>query len=65
VKIAAEAEANALATIQSAWDAIDPAVKEIMLREMAIEKWDGKLPDTMVGSEFIEYLLGALQSSGN
>lgn len=63
VKIAAEAEANALATIQSAWDAIDPAVKEIMLREMAIEKWDGKLPDTMVGSEFIEYLLGALQSN--
>ena len=36
-----------------------------MLREMAIEKWDGKLPDTMVGSEFIEYLLGALQNSGN
>ena len=60
VKIAAEAEAQALATIQAAWDSISAEVKEIMLREMAIDKWDGTLPDTMVGSEFIEYLLGAL-----
>lgn len=60
VKIAAEAEAQALATIQAAWDAIPAEVKEIMLREMAIDKWDGTLPDTMVGSEFIEYLLGSL-----
>lgn len=60
VKIAAAAEAEALATIQAAWDAIPAEVKEIMLREMAIDKWDGTLPDTMVGSEFIEYLLGAL-----
>lgn len=60
VKIAAEAEAEALATIKAAWEAIDPEVKEIMLREMAIEKWNGELPDTMVGSEFIEQLLGAL-----
>lgn len=59
-KIAAQAEADALALIQAAWDAISPEVKEIMLREMAIEKWDGKLPDTMVGSDFIEQLLGAL-----
>jgi regulator of protease activity HflC (stomatin/prohibitin superfamily) len=62
-KIAAEAEAQALATIQAAWDAIAPEVKEIMLREMAIEKWDGKLPDTMVGSDFLEQLLGALNST--
>lgn len=62
-KIAAEAEAQALATIQAAWEAIAPEVKEIMLREMAIEKWDGKLPDTMVGSDFIEQLLGALNST--
>lgn len=63
IKIAAQAEAEALATIQAAWEAIDPAVKEVMLREMAIEKWDGQLPETMVGSEFIEQLLGALESS--
>lgn len=62
-KIAAEAEAQALATIQAAWNAISPEVKEIMLREMAIEKWDGKLPDTMVGSDFLEQLLGALNST--
>lgn len=60
VKIQAEADAEALKTIQAAWDAISPEVKEIMLREMAIEKWNGELPDTMVGSEFIEQLLGAL-----
>lgn len=60
IKIAAQAEADALATIEAAWEAIDPAVREIMLREMAIEDWDGKLPETMVGSDFIEQLLGAL-----
>lgn len=59
-RIQAQADADALALIQAAWDAIDPEVKEIMLREMAIEKWDGQLPDTMVGSDFIEQLLGAL-----
>lgn len=59
-RIQAQADADALALIQAAWDAIAPEVKEIMLREMAIEKWDGQLPDTMVGSDFIEQLLGAL-----
>ena len=59
-RIQAQADADALAFIQAAWDAIAPEVKEIMLREMAIEKWDGQLPDTMVGSDFIEQLLGAL-----
>lgn len=62
-RIQAEADAAALELIQEAWEAIDPAVKEVMLREMAIEKWDGKLPETMVGSDFIEQLLGALQSN--
>lgn len=60
IKIAATAEAEALETIQAAWYAIPPEVQEIMLREMSIEKWDGQLPDTMVGSDFIEQLLGAL-----
>jgi regulator of protease activity HflC (stomatin/prohibitin superfamily) len=60
IKIAAQAEADALALIEAAWKAIDDDVREIMLREMAIENWDGKLPETMVGSDFIEQLLGAL-----
>lgn len=63
IKIAAEADAQALATIQAAWNAISPEVKEIMLREMAIEKWDGQLPDTMVGSDFLEQLLGLLNNN--
>lgn len=63
IKIAAQAEADALAMIEAAWEAIDPAVREIMLREMAIEDWDGKLPETMVGSDFIEQLLGALATN--
>lgn len=63
IKIAAEADAQALATIQAAWNAISPEVKEIMLREMAIEKWDGQLPDTMVGNDFLEQLLGLLNNN--
>lgn len=60
VKIQAEADAAALKLIQEAWGSIDPVVRDIMLREMGIEKWDGKLPETMVGSDFIEQLLGAI-----
>ncbi len=60
LKIQAEAEAKALETVQLAWEAISPEVREIMLREMGIEKWNGELPDTMVGSDFIEQLLGLL-----
>lgn len=63
IKIEAEAQAEALAVIQQAWDNIDDSVKEVMLREMAIEKWDGKLPETMVGDDFLNELLGALSSS--
>ena len=36
------------------------AIRELMLRQMAIEKWDGKLPETVVGSDFMEWLFGAL-----
>lgn len=60
-RIQAQAEADALELIQNAWEAIDPEVRNIMLKEMGIEKWDGKLPETMVGSDFIDQLLGALQ----
>jgi len=35
------------------------AIRELMLRQMAIEKWDGKLPDTVVGLEFFEMLFGS------
>lgn len=60
LKIQAEAEAKALETVQMAWEAISVEVREIMLREMGLEKWNGKLPETMVGSQFIEQLLGIL-----
>lgn len=63
LKIQAEAEAQALETIQKAWNSISNEVKEIMLREMAIEKWDGKLPETMVGNDFIKELMGVLTNN--
>ena len=64
-KVRAEAEANALQIIQAAWDSIDIDVREIMLQEMAIENWDGKLPETMVGTEFLEWLMGAIKTPTN
>lgn len=63
-EVRAEAEANALKIMQDAWDSISPDVQQVILKEMAIEKWDGKMPETMVGSDFIEYLMGAI-GSGN
>lgn len=60
IEVKAEAEANALKIIQDAWNEIPEDVKKVMLQEMAIDKWSGELPETMVGSEFLEWLLGAI-----
>lgn len=59
-EVKAEAEANALQIVQEAWDAIPENVRQVMLQEMAIEKWNGELPDTMVGNEFLQWLMGAI-----
>lgn len=61
-EVRAEAEANALQIIQEAWKSIDEPVRQIMLQEMAIENWNGVLPETMVGTEFLEWLMGALNA---
>ena len=60
IEVKAEAEANALKIIQDAWNEIPETVKQTMLQEMAIDKWNGELPETMVGTEFLEWLLGAI-----
>ena len=59
-EVKAEAEAKALQIVQEAWDAIPENVRQVMLQEMAIEKWNGELPDTMVGDEFLQWLMGAI-----
>ena len=60
--VLAQAEAEALEIVQTAWEAISPEVRQIMLQEMAIENWNGELPDTMVGTDFIEWLMGAINA---
>ena len=62
IEVKAEAEANALQIIQEAWDAIPEEVRAVMLQEMAIEKWDGKVPETMVGTDFLQWLMGSISS---
>lgn len=64
-EVKAEAEANALKIIEDAWNAIDPEVRAVMLQEMAIECWDGKVPETMVGNDFLEWLMGAIKTPTN
>jgi regulator of protease activity HflC (stomatin/prohibitin superfamily) len=61
VEVRAEAEAAALQIVQEAWDAIPEDVKQVMLQEMAIEKWNGTLPETMVGNDFLQWLMGAIK----
>lgn len=56
-------DAEALKIMQEAWDALSSEVKEVMLQQMAIERWDGKLPTTMVGNEFLEWLMGAINTA--
>lgn len=62
-EVKAQAEANALKIIQTAWNEIDEATREVLLKQMAIESWNGELPDTLVGTEFLEWLLGAIQTT--
>ena len=64
-EVRAQAEAKALEIIQKAWEAIDVDVRQVMLQEMAIENWNGILPETMVGSEFLEWLMGAINAPAN
>ncbi len=54
-------DAEALTIMQEAWDSLSPEVKEVMLKQQAIEKWNGELPNTLVGSEFLSWLLGELK----
>lgn len=63
--VLAEAEAEALAIMNDAWNSLSAEVKEVIIKEMAIEKWDGKLPETMVGDDFLKELMGYLGTSTN
>ena len=56
-------DAEALKIMQEAWDNLSTEVKEVMLKQLAIEQWNGQLPDTMVGTDFIEWLMGAITST--
>ena len=58
--VLAQAEADALEIVQTAWEAISPEVRAIMLQEMAIENWSGNLPETVVGDDFLKWLMGAI-----
>lgn len=63
--VLAEAEAEALAIMNDAWNSLSSEVKEVIIKEMAIEKWDGKLPETMVGDDFLKELMGYLGTNTN
>lgn len=54
----AKGEAEALAIMNDAWESLSAEVKEAIIKQMAIDKWNGELPDTMVGNDFIRELMG-------
>lgn len=56
-------DAEALKILQEAWDSLSTEVKQVMLKQQAIEAWDGKLPDTLVGDDFLKWLMGALDNT--
>lgn len=60
--VLAQAEAEALEIMNQAWEGLSPEVKQAILNEMAIEKWDGKLPETMVGDDFLKELMSFISS---
>lgn len=58
----AEAEKEALEKIQVVWNSMDTETKNAMLQKLAIEKWNGSLPETMYGDNFLQWLLGNISN---
>ena len=59
IVVKAEADAEALRIMMSVWEEeLSDEVREFMLRQMALEVWDGRLPETLVGSDFLDALFG-------
>lgn len=58
----AKAEANALKEIQTVWDTMDAGTKEAMIKKLAIERWNGTLPETMVGDSFLKWLMESIST---
>lgn len=56
----AKAEANALKEIQTVWNTMSAETKEAMIKKLAIERWNGTLPETMVGDSFLKWLMDSL-----
>ena len=59
----AKAEANALKEIQTVWDTMDAGTKEAMIKKLAIERWNGVTPNTLVGNDFFKWLLSSIGNS--
>lgn len=60
IELKAEAEAQALQILQETWNNIPEEIRQIILQEKAISNWNGELPGTLVGDEFLRYLLGII-----
>lgn len=56
----ADAEAYALQVIQEVWNSMEEDVRQAILQKLAIEQWNGELPETLVGTEFLQWLLGSI-----
>jgi len=52
VLVGVRADAEALSIMQAAWGDLGSEVREIMLRQMAVEKWNGVLPKVIGGGDF-------------
>lgn len=63
--VLAQAEAEALEIMNATWNTLSAEVKEAILTQMAIDKWDGKLPETMVGDDFLKELMSYVGGSTN
>ena len=52
ILVQARADAEALSIMQDAWGDLGAEVREIMLRQLAIEAWDGVLPKVLGSGDF-------------
>lgn len=59
----AKGEAEALEIMNDAWNGLTAEVKQAILQKMAIEKWNGELSQTLVGTDFLEWLMGAIKTT--
>ena len=62
VIVAARADAEALAIMQDAWGDLGTEIREIMLRQLLIDRWDGVMPRVVGNGGSMDFIIDGIMA---